>query len=66
MQRLEGATTNEIFKIGLHEFITTFVQDNDKLGNRSPSNICSISERFRAALARRDRKVYISRHSIFS
>jgi uncharacterized alpha-E superfamily protein len=33
MQRLEGATTNEIFKIGLHEFITTFVQDNDRLGN---------------------------------
>ena len=33
MQRLEGATTNEIFKIGLHEFITAFVQDNDRLGN---------------------------------
>ncbi len=32
MQRLENATTNEIFKIGLHEFITAFVQDNDRLG----------------------------------
>ncbi len=33
MQRLENATTAEIFKIGLHEFITAFVQDNDRLGN---------------------------------
>ncbi|MGO9674686.1 MAG: alpha-E domain-containing protein [Methylocella sp.] len=33
MQRLEGATTSEIFKIGLHEFITAFVQDNDRLGD---------------------------------
>ncbi|VTZ48238.1 conserved hypothetical protein [Methylocella tundrae] len=33
MQRLENATTSEIFKIGLHEFITGFVQDNDRLGN---------------------------------
>jgi uncharacterized alpha-E superfamily protein len=30
--RLEKATTDEIFKIGLHEFITTFVEDNDRLG----------------------------------
>src|SRR5450432_1675311 len=29
--RLEKATTDEIFKIGLHEFITTFVEDNDRL-----------------------------------
>lgn len=33
MRRLETATTSEIFKIGLHEFLTGFVQDNDRLGN---------------------------------
>jgi uncharacterized alpha-E superfamily protein len=33
MQRLEAATTSEIFRFGLHEFITGFVQDNDRLGN---------------------------------
>jgi uncharacterized alpha-E superfamily protein len=32
LARLEHATTNEIFKIGLHEFITAFVEDNDRLG----------------------------------
>jgi uncharacterized alpha-E superfamily protein len=32
LARLENATTNEIFKIGLHEFITAFVEDNDRLG----------------------------------
>ncbi|MEJ0096590.1 MAG: alpha-E domain-containing protein [Methylocella sp.] len=32
MHRLEEATTNEIFKMGLHEFITAFVRDNDRLG----------------------------------
>jgi uncharacterized alpha-E superfamily protein len=30
--RLANATTNDIFKIGLHEFITAFVEDNDRLG----------------------------------
>ena len=30
--RLANATTNDIFKIGLHEFITVFVEDNDRLG----------------------------------
>jgi uncharacterized alpha-E superfamily protein len=30
--RLERARTQEIFKIGLHEFITHFVEDNDLLG----------------------------------
>jgi uncharacterized alpha-E superfamily protein len=32
MARLANATTKEIFKIGLHEFITSFVEDNDRLG----------------------------------
>ncbi len=32
LARLSKATTKEIFKIGLHEFITTFVEDNDRLG----------------------------------
>ena len=32
LARLENATTDEIFKIGLHEFITAFVEDNDRLG----------------------------------
>jgi uncharacterized alpha-E superfamily protein len=32
MARLSNATTKEIFKIGLHEFITSFVEDNDRLG----------------------------------
>jgi uncharacterized alpha-E superfamily protein len=30
--RLEHATTKEIFQGGLHEFITTFVEDNHRLG----------------------------------
>ena len=41
LARLANATTNEIFKIGLHEFITAFVEDNDRLGERSTSNICN-------------------------
>jgi uncharacterized alpha-E superfamily protein len=32
LTRLEKATTSEIFKMGLHEFITAFVEDNDRLG----------------------------------
>jgi uncharacterized alpha-E superfamily protein len=32
LARLEKATTNDIFKTGLHEFITAFVEDNDRLG----------------------------------
>ncbi|MGH6856208.1 MAG: alpha-E domain-containing protein, partial [Methylocella sp.] len=32
MARLAIATTEEIFKTGLHEFITAFVEDNDRLG----------------------------------
>ncbi len=32
MGRLERTTTNEIFKIGLHEFITDFVENTDLLG----------------------------------
>jgi len=32
MSRLEQATTKDIFKIGLHEFITAFVEDNSLLG----------------------------------
>jgi uncharacterized alpha-E superfamily protein len=32
MPRVENATTKEIFKTGLHEFITAFVEDNDRLG----------------------------------
>lgn len=32
MTRLESASTSEIFKIGLHEFITEFVEANDRLG----------------------------------
>lgn len=32
MTKLESATTKEIFRIGLHEFITDFVEDNDRLG----------------------------------
>ncbi len=32
MARLANATTDEIFKTGLHEFITAFVEDNDRLG----------------------------------
>jgi uncharacterized alpha-E superfamily protein len=30
--RLEQATTKDIFKLGLHEFITAFVEDNSLLG----------------------------------
>jgi uncharacterized alpha-E superfamily protein len=32
MERLQTATTREIFQSGLHEFITTFVEDNSRLG----------------------------------
>jgi uncharacterized alpha-E superfamily protein len=32
MNRLENTTTKEIFGAGLHEFITTFVEDNTLLG----------------------------------
>jgi uncharacterized alpha-E superfamily protein len=32
MTRLEQVTTKDIFKIGLHEFITAFVEDNSLLG----------------------------------
>ena len=32
MERLGSATTREIFQNGLHEFITTFVEDNSRLG----------------------------------
>ena len=32
MERLQAATTREIFQSGLHEFITTFVEDNSRLG----------------------------------
>ena len=32
MERLQGASTREIFQNGLHEFITTFVEDNSRLG----------------------------------
>src|ERR1700730_4993648 len=32
MARLANATTKEIFKNGLHKFITAFVEDNDRLG----------------------------------
>jgi uncharacterized alpha-E superfamily protein len=32
MERLEQATTKDIFKVGLHEFITAFVEDNSLLG----------------------------------
>ncbi len=32
MARLETATTKDIFKTGLHEFITAFVEDNSLLG----------------------------------
>jgi uncharacterized alpha-E superfamily protein len=32
MARLANATTKEIFETGLHEFITAFVEDNDRLG----------------------------------
>ncbi|MGH6837609.1 MAG: alpha-E domain-containing protein [Methylocella sp.] len=32
LARLANATTDEIFKTGLHEFITAFVEDNDRLG----------------------------------
>ena len=32
MARLANATTKEIFNTGLHEFITAFVEDNDRLG----------------------------------
>jgi uncharacterized alpha-E superfamily protein len=32
MTRLETATTKEIFRQGLHEFITEFIEDNDRLG----------------------------------
>jgi uncharacterized alpha-E superfamily protein len=32
LARLSNATTSEIFKIGLHEFITSFVEDNDRIG----------------------------------
>jgi uncharacterized alpha-E superfamily protein len=32
MSRLEEASTKDIFKMGLHEFITAFVEDNSLLG----------------------------------
>jgi uncharacterized alpha-E superfamily protein len=32
MARLQNTTTKEIFQTGLHEFITTFVEDNNLLG----------------------------------
>ena len=32
MERLQSASTREIFQSGLHEFITTFVEDNSRLG----------------------------------
>ena len=32
MERLQTATTREIFQSGLHEFVTTFVEDNSRLG----------------------------------
>ncbi|ACB96613.1 alpha-E domain-containing protein [Beijerinckia indica] len=32
MERLSKATTKEIFQMGLHEFITAFVEDNSLLG----------------------------------
>ncbi|MCL2384506.1 MAG: alpha-E domain-containing protein [Alphaproteobacteria bacterium] len=32
LARFSRATTADIFKIGLHEFITAFVEDNDRLG----------------------------------
>jgi uncharacterized alpha-E superfamily protein len=32
MARLENTTTKEIFQSGLHEFVTTFVEDNNLLG----------------------------------
>jgi uncharacterized alpha-E superfamily protein len=32
VERLEQATTKDIFKVGLHEFITAFVEDNSLLG----------------------------------
>jgi uncharacterized alpha-E superfamily protein len=32
LARLQNSTTKEIFQIGLHEFITTFVEDNNHLG----------------------------------
>jgi uncharacterized alpha-E superfamily protein len=32
MEHLERTTTKEIFKIGLHEFITDFVENTDRLG----------------------------------
>jgi len=31
MERLQAASTREIFQSGLHEFITTFVEDNSRL-----------------------------------
>ncbi len=32
MARLENASLDEIFSTGLHEFITAFVDDNNRLG----------------------------------
>ena len=37
--RLSAATTREIFQSGLHEFITTFVEDNGGLARPSACNI---------------------------
>jgi uncharacterized alpha-E superfamily protein len=33
LARLSAATTSEVFKTGLHEFLTAFVEDNDRLGH---------------------------------
>jgi uncharacterized alpha-E superfamily protein len=32
LTRLENTTMKEVFQNGLHEFVTTFVEDNDRLG----------------------------------
>jgi uncharacterized alpha-E superfamily protein len=32
LERLSSATADEVFKVGLHEFITSFVEDTDRLG----------------------------------
>ena len=32
MSRLENVSLDEVFTIGLHEFITTFLDDNNSLG----------------------------------
>ena len=37
--RLQNSRMDEIFQSGLHEFITAFIVDNNRLGARSRSNI---------------------------